>query len=96
MLENKFQAHLIARIKTCLPGCFVMKNDPNYIQGLPDLTILYGNRWAMLECKRGEHEACQPNQHYYISLMDSMSFASFICPENEELVLGLMFDYLTQ
>ena len=43
---------IIKKIKEMLPGCIVMKNDPNYIQGIPDLLILYRDRWAALECKR--------------------------------------------
>ena len=49
MLESKFQAKLIKEIKENLPGCIVMKTDPNYIQGMPDLLILHKNKWASLE-----------------------------------------------
>ena len=31
MLESKFQACLIKRLKAEFPGCYVLKNDPNYI-----------------------------------------------------------------
>lgn len=65
----------------------VLKNDANYIQGIPDLTVFYENKWAMLECKRSENEQHQPNQDYYVERMDEMSFARFICPENMEEVL---------
>ncbi|MDD3016636.1 MAG: hypothetical protein PHR41_09145 [Lactococcus chungangensis] len=87
MLESKFQSGLIEELKEMFPGCVVLKNDPNYIQGFPDLTILYGNKWAVLECKRNAHAARQPNQEYYICDLDSMSFAAFIYPENKEDVL---------
>lgn len=70
------------------PGCIVMKNDSSYIQGIPDLTILYNNKWAVLECKKSENAKRQPNQQHYISKMNKMSFAAFICPENEEEVLN--------
>lgn len=86
--ENKFQSQLIKELKEdILPGCMVLKNDPNYIQGIPDLLILYGEHWAALECKRGEYEGCQPNQQYYVNLMNLMSFAAIIYPENKEVVL---------
>jgi len=88
--ESKFQSELIEEIEDRFPGCIVMKNDPNYIQGIPDLIILYKNKWAALECKRSAHEHHQPNQDYYISIMDDMSFASFVYPENKEDVLDEM------
>lgn len=88
--ESRFQRKLIDEIEDRFPGCIVMKNDPNYIQGIPDLLILHNDKWAALECKRSEHEHRQPNQEYYISVMDEMSFASFVYPENKEEVLDAM------
>jgi hypothetical protein len=88
--ENKFQADLIKDIKKRFEGCIVMKNDSNYIQGIPDLTILYEDRWAALECKDEAKASHQPNQDYYISKMNDMSYASFIYPENKEDVLDEM------
>ena len=87
MRESGFQARLIRTLKERFPGCVVLKNDANYIQGIPDLTIFYNDRWAMLECKRSENESHQPNQDYYVERMDDMSFARFIFPENMEEVL---------
>lgn len=88
--ENKFQADLIKEIKDRFNGCVVMKNDPNYIQGIPDLTVLYKDHWAALECKDEAKASHQPNQDYYISKMNDMSYASFIYPENKEDVLNEM------
>ena len=85
--ESKFQADLIDELKELFPGCVVLKNDANYIQGFPDLTILYGRNWAVLECKKSLYEDYRPNQEYYIEVCDDMSFASMICPENREAVL---------
>lgn len=68
-------------------GCVILKNDEQYIQGIPDLLILYRKKWAMLECKQSEHSTRRPNQHYYINLLGEMSFARFIYPENKEEVL---------
>lgn len=87
MLENKFQANLIKEIKETLPGCVVMKNDSSYIQGIPDLLVLYEDKWASLECKRSANARKQPNQEYYVEKLDEMSFARFISPENKEEVL---------
>ena len=90
MLESKFQKHLIDRIHDMLPNALVLKNDANYIQGIPDLLILNNKKWAMLEVKNKSTASHQPNQDYYVSLADKMSFGAFIYPENEEEVLGAM------
>ena len=87
MKENEFQSELIKELKREFPGCMVLKNDPNYIQGIPDLLVLFKDKWAALECKRSEDASHRPNQEYYISLMDKMSFAKFIYPENKEEIL---------
>lgn len=87
-LENKFQSELIKEIKQRFPGCIVMKNDSAYIQGIPDLLILYKNKWASLECKKEANAKKQPNQQYYVDKMDEMSFSKFIYPENKEVVLN--------
>lgn len=86
-LERDFQAKLIKDLKERFEGCIVMKNDASYIQGIPDLLVLYGDRWASLECKRSTKASKRPNQQYYVDKMDSMSFSRFICPENKEEVL---------
>lgn len=88
MRENGFQSALIEELKKRFVGCMVVKLDANYIQGIPDLLILHGGKWAVLECKRSRGAAKQPNQEYYIRLMDEMSFARFIFPENKEAVLN--------
>ena len=90
MRENKFQAKLIHDIKCRCPDCLVLKNDPNYIQGIPDLLVLNGNKWAALECKKDGKASKRPNQAYYIQKMNTMSFARFVSPENKEEVLNEM------
>ena len=85
--ENTFQAEIIEDLKFLFPSCIVIKNDSGYIQGIPDLLILYKHTWAALEVKKGLYAKRQPNQDYYIELLDGMSFASFICPENKREVL---------
>ena len=87
MKESKFQGDLIKEIKERLPGAEVLKNDSGYVQGIPDLSIFYKDKYAFLECKKSLKEKHQPNQDYYIEKFDSMSFARFICPENKEEVL---------
>lgn len=88
-LENSFQSKLIKDLERLLPGCIVLKNDPNYLQGFPDLLILYGPRWAILETKRIRRASRRPNQEYYINWAnDSFAYGSFISPENKEQVLS--------
>ena len=87
MKENAFQQNLIKEIKERIPGSIVMKNDSSYIQGIPDLTILYGSKWAALEVKKDNKASRQPNQDYYVNKMDNMSYAKFICPENKKEIL---------
>lgn len=88
MTEREYQTKLIKRLRDIFPGCVIMKNDSDYLQGIPDLTILYRDRWATLEVKMNESSSHQPNQDYYVGLMDRMSFSAFIFPENEEEVLS--------
>lgn len=87
MRESQFQARLIKKLGKMLPGCIVLKNDPNYIQGIPDLIILYKDKWAALEVKRGEYASVRPNQAHYVRTMHAMSYAAFIYPENESEIL---------
>lgn len=90
MKESEFQHKLIKKIEDRFPGAIVMKNDPNYIQGIPDLTVLYENHWATLECKKSAVENHQPNQDYYVEKMNGMSYSTFIYPENMEEALDGM------
>ena len=87
MRENTYQAKLIKKLKDIFPGCLVLKNDAGYLQGFPDLTILWKNHWATLECKKDAKAHRQPNQEYYVQMTDEMSFSRFVYPENEEDVL---------
>lgn len=91
-LERDFQAKLIKELKEMFPGCMVLKNDSSYIQGIPDLLVLYKNHWATLECKRSITASHRPNQEHYVGLMDEMSFSRFICPENKSEVLHELYE----
>jgi hypothetical protein len=89
MLESTYQSGLIGRIHERFPGSFILKNDEQYLQGIEDLTVLFpGGFWALLEVKPRANAPHRPNQDYYIELHDSMCFARFIYPENEEAVLN--------
>lgn len=85
--ESAFQADLIRELRSLFPGCIILKNDPEYIDDIPDLLVLFGDRWAALECKSSERAAQQPNQRWYVDMMNQMSFAAFIFPGNKEQVL---------
>lgn len=87
VLEREFQKNLIKELKQIFKGCLVMKLDAKYIQGIPDLLILYKDKWATLECKKGITASHRPNQEYYVELMNKMSFSRFIYPANKEEVL---------
>lgn len=87
MLESKFQAELIKEIGERLPGSIILKNDPTYKQGIPDLTIFYKDKWATLEVKKSANAKHRPNQEYYVKQMNDMSFSAFIFPENKKEVL---------
>lgn len=88
MKESKFQSDLIKEIKGTFKGCIVTKLDPRYKQGIPDLLILYEDKWATLECKKSADAKRRPNQKLYVDRMNKMSFSRFIFPENKEEVLN--------
>lgn len=88
MRESSFQKSLKKELKERFPGCIVLKNDANMIQGIPDLLILYEDKWAALECKKSARASKRPNQDRRIEQMNDMSFARFIYPENKEDVLN--------
>lgn len=53
--ENSFQSKLKKELKERYPGCIVTKLDSSDIQGIPDLLVLYKNKWATLENKRSKN-----------------------------------------
>ena len=87
MRENKFQSNLKKELKAKFPGCIVTKLDSGDIQGIPDLLILYKDKWATLEKKKDAKASKRPNQEYYVNKMNDMSFSRFIYPENKDEVL---------
>lgn len=87
MLESKWRTGLAKRIEKRFPNCFIIKLDPATCPGIPDLLVLIGVHWFMLETKRSSKSTTRPNQSYYVDFFNTMSFAAFINPENEELVL---------
>lgn len=90
MRESTYQSRLIKTLRNMFPGCLILKNDSDYLQGIPDLLVLYRDRWAMLEVKPRADAEEQPNQRWYVEELDAMSFGAFIYPENEEEVLDAL------
>jgi hypothetical protein len=90
VLERDYQRILIEILERMFPGCFILKNDPGYLQGVPDLLILFRDRWAMLEVKANAKASTRPNQNYYVDRLNEMSFAAFIYPSNQEEVLDAL------
>lgn len=96
MLEREYQKKLIDKLSNMFQGCLILKNDSSYIQGIPDLSVLYKNKFALLEVKKSSKENIQPNQQYYIDIAkDNGAFASFVYPENEKEVLNGLTQYFS-
>lgn len=81
--ESKFKRELIRKLKEQYPGAVILKNDANDKIGIPDHLMLYGRHWIAFEAKASQHAAHRPNQDYWVNLLNSMSFASFVYPQNE-------------
>lgn len=94
MLEKTYQAKLVKKLYSLLPDCIVLKNDSEYMQGIPDLLVLFNNQWAALEVKRRKPapKDFEPNQEYYLERLGSMSFAACVYPENEEEVINALLE----
>ena len=87
-LESAFKSRVLSFIREeLLPGSITLHLDPNTRQGIPDTQVLFERRWGFLEFKRSATASLRPNQEYYVDLLNSMSFARFIYPENEWEVL---------
>jgi len=89
-LESEFAFELKEELRHRFPNCFIIKLDPNQVQGIPDLLVLWGSCWAILETKRGPRSVRNPNQEYYVGLFDEMSFAAFVHPLNYREILDDM------
>ena len=88
MLERDYQKKLVKKLKDIFPGCYVIKNDAQLKQGIPDLLVLYHDKWVALEVKQSETASHRPNQDYNVERMNKMSYAAFIFPENEEKIFS--------
>lgn len=84
ILESEFERRLVKKLEQMYPGAYVIKNNPNYIQGFPDRLFLFNDFWAAFDAKRSPDAHVRPNQRYYINKLNEMSLAMFVYPENEE------------
>lgn len=90
MLERDFERGLKKRLESIFPGCLYLKLDPTAIQGIPDRLVIWQDRWAALELKRSSRAKRQPNQEYYVNMLNGWSFAAFVHPGNVEEVLDAL------
>ena len=89
-LESGYRLDVVKKVRDLLPGCTILKNDPQFMQGIPDLIILYRDRWGMLEVKISPTASKRPNQDHFVKKFNEMSFAAFINPDNEKEVLDAL------
>lgn len=85
--ETKFERELMKDLEELLPGCYIFKLDPTQYYGIPDRLILWQQHWIALECKESEDAEVQPNQPWHVEVMNNMSFAAFVYPENRKEIL---------
>jgi hypothetical protein len=88
VVETKFRIDLVHELEDLFDGCIILLGNSSYIQGIPDILILWRDRWAALECKDRRTARKEPNQQYYVNKMNEMSFAAFVYPENKDDVLN--------
>lgn len=95
-LESEFQASLISRAYETWGRntAIVLKNDTGYMQGIMDLTFILPRALIVfLEVKPYEGAPYEPNQEYYLDLVQRLGFFSAtIYPENEEVVFRAIRD----
>lgn len=94
MLESKFKSQFKECLEYNFPGILILPGDASAIQGIPDMICFYGSRWFALEFKKSKNASHRPNQGYYVNLMNEMSFARFIYPENADEVLDELQQFL--
>lgn len=80
--EGKFKRDFKDKLRTRFPKTIILDLDPTYNRSIPDTVILGKNTWAVLEFKKNFGADERPNQGYYVGIMNKMSFARFVQPEN--------------
>lgn len=93
-LESEFQSKLVKELQELIPECLVLVKPGFYVQGFPDLMVLYKTQWVALECKRKtptRDDDYEPNQEWWIRELDEMGYAAMICPENRKEIIDEVF-----
>lgn len=95
MLETDYQNKILKpAIHERFPGCFVFKQDESQCQGIPDLIVLYGNQYAIIECKRSAKAKYRPNQEFYLDMFTKWNVLAMTSyPENFEWTLEMLEGY---
>lgn len=84
-LERNYQRNLIQKLRKLHPDWIIFKNDANYLQGIPDWTVLANGTYALFDVKKSKDAVHQPNQDWYINnANETGGFGMFVYPENEE------------
>ena len=86
-LESKFQKEFKERLMRVFPDAIILKGNSADRQGLPDLILLNGDKWASLEIKRDHKARKQPNQDWYVEKLNGMSYAAIVDPDNADEVI---------
>ena len=85
--RNGFQSRLVQELQSIFPDAIILRTDPRDTQGIPDVIILNGVRWAALEIKKSANAHRQPNQPWFVDRMNNMSYAAFVYPSNKDRIL---------
>jgi hypothetical protein len=85
--ESRFQTRFQNDLREIFPGIVIVKAQTGFIQGFTDRLLLYRDKWAALEFKESAEAVPQVNQPYWVDLLNTMSYAAFVYPENGRDVL---------
>lgn len=94
MNEGDFKTNLIQKLKRIFPGMIVLHNNANFIRGIPDLTLLYKDKYAILEGKMTSSSSKRPNQDVWVDYFKNQgAYAAFISKSNEEEIINELRRY---
>jgi hypothetical protein len=82
MSETEFKNRFFDKLDDQFPGCIRVPIDESQFRSFPDTLVLYGKNWAALEFKAERNSPRQPNQDYWVDVLEVWSFGRFVYPEN--------------